>query len=261
LTMLNNLFVISLVASTISIQTVGAQTPANSDPYVKRWESKLSARIQWDILWKKVPEGFKTPSDSPPTAFVVVDSAKQLISYCSHDLGVCASYRLFERTLTEFVRAGGSGEDNRKSVLRFIEGEADTKSSNGSPRGPLRGLAGNGRTLFDATLEIGTADTIRDYYRKQKPVQLPSLIAWASEKFDRFSSLHVPCFVASDPEIIIYGERIGLSPAVVSVEWSSEDEIWVDGWYVDEREDPKMFAEYKRTIDSIACATIALPRK
>jgi hypothetical protein len=68
------------------------QAARADDPAIKRTEQTLGAVIKWEIVWNDSPKGFKIPMDG--SLALAVSAEPDSVSYCSHQAGVCVTYRV-----------------------------------------------------------------------------------------------------------------------------------------------------------------------
>jgi hypothetical protein len=66
-----------------------AQAPRNASVPL---EQQLAAVLRWEVLWNNTPTGWTGLTNRP--AKLAIQAATNSLSYCSHDLGVCGSYRI-----------------------------------------------------------------------------------------------------------------------------------------------------------------------
>jgi hypothetical protein len=152
------------------------------DPYVRRYTRDVAARMKWELLWEKIPDGFKLPAGG--TARLAVDHfiAGHILSYCSHDLGVCARYIMKERILTELIDSAPCTQ--KGTDMEALDRFDRSKSSVVSPHtgSIIAGeLGGEGRTWLSITVELGMREKIVAKYKAQRPAELEGLVIWLTD--------------------------------------------------------------------------------
>jgi hypothetical protein len=249
-----------LLMSTIALgQTVGTR-----DAGLRRFERTLLDVVRWEILWHETPNGFHNPI---APASVAIATTPTSLSYCSHDIGVCASYQIeasrnWERIKS--VKCDGH-ESDEEALLSFVGADANRPKLRLEARKPpvlgAGGFSGNPTADFPlrwtTTLNLGTLNSIIEQYRHLHPPEVSSLQDWLRTRLrdSGYSSVTIACFSASDPVVYVYGERASNRPIVISVFWDREQEKWAEAGMLEPPQGAETFERLKSTIQSISCGT------
>lgn len=241
-------------------------------PRLSRMERQLTARIRWELLWNDPPVLGSIPSSSA----LAVYSNPRVLFYCSHDLGRCVQYRVEDRQLGQRLKAiacGGNatackqGQTDAESLASFVQ-QVDPTLSVPIMKSPASGytLGGNlaglpaptGAQMWEMKAAFGTKQQIADEYRRARPAELESLKAWSQDRLQGYRSVTIPCFIASDPEIYTYGDRVSGGPIITTLAWDPEEEEWRVLGFLDDPRSASKIQEMKLAIESMACATVKL---
>jgi len=249
----------SILPVIFAMMTLSYQTTNTADAGLHRRERELAARLHWDILWNEAPEGLRVPKTG--TARLAAYLTGKAFWYCSHDLGVCAQYRVEDRHLGDRIESIKSldEQDDRKSVLKFAgqNPKLTFPTEIRTGRLPLPDSAG---ILWTAAIELGTREEIVNQYKQLRPVELKGLLEWARTKHQDsgYRSITIACFAPSDPTVFIYGDRPAerSGPIVFQVFWDREREEWVVAGMLERRQGPETFEKLKATVQAIACGKI-----
>jgi hypothetical protein len=254
-----------LLAIVLTASVQAEQTGANAG--MRRLERQLTAILQWEILWGATPEGFQVPT-RPVQLALVWDAAKDSISYCGREPGVCGHYFLNPSYNWDRLREAKCCEEQSdlNAVMAFSNQRPIGPESVVVPRtltldGP-RGISGRfGSTLtWIMTADLGSHRDIVQSYRKVRPPELMSLKE--SLRMDLrtagYRTVTIPCFKSTDPMVYLYGDRPAKGPIVIASVWDKESEEWRDSRLVIEGpENQAQIDQFKKTIDSVKCATVS----
>jgi hypothetical protein len=83
---------------------------------------KIEARLNWEILWERYPEGFRLPPDGMATLSVAQSTDE--LNYCSADLAGCERY-IFRacRLLEQFGEWAMNTDENPRQALVRLTGD------------------------------------------------------------------------------------------------------------------------------------------
>ena len=113
--------------------------------------------------------------------------------------------------------------------------------------------------MMNINVEIGNREQILGYYKRQRPAELDGLVEWLTKRYKgSYKSVRIPCFLKSDPQIYIYGERLKTGPIIVAVSWNPEIEEWEDSLFADRTEEQPVIDEFRHTIESLSCTLLRL---
>jgi hypothetical protein len=279
-----------LVGLTVGIVVTGAlhaQTAGAGDPSVRSTEQTLAAVVQWEILWNDSPKGFRLP---PNGSFVVaIHAASGSVSYCSHQAGVCVTYRTGDDRNWEGTEQALC-DDNRsdlEAVLAFIQKDSVTSvrkepttdhtppatgergfSGVPAPESDVTPTAGSGVT-WTTKIAVGSRVEVVMKYRQMHPPGMADLEKWLRPQLVGDSepkSITVACFAPTDPMVNYYvdrptkgpAERPTAAPTVISVFWRlDQPEEWVVAGYSQRWQNPQRFDETRRIVESVACSTLS----
>jgi hypothetical protein len=228
-------------------------------------ERTLTNLIRWEILWRDTPKGFQIPSAGSATLFI--GETDRNVSYCSHEMGVCATYLLdpmrnWQRT--KVSRCDGN-ESDESALVTFVTGEVKKAPPLPAPRHIVigqGGLSGTPTTIspvrWGTTIRVESRPAVIEEYKGLKPTEAGSLRAWllAHDRGAGYRSVTFGCFKSSDPQVFVYGQRLSDAPIIFSVFWNRDQEDWVEASLLRQPQLPKEFEEMKSTIEAIACGTI-----
>jgi hypothetical protein len=257
-----------LILGVILTAVLHAQTAGTS---IRSAEQTLAAVLQWEIPWNDSPKGFRLPGDGSVT--LAIDAGSDSVSYCSHQAGVCVTYRTGDDRNWE-----GSGQaacdDNRSdldALLTFIGKEPVTRES--PPAAGTRGFsgfpaAGSGLT-WTTKIALGSRAEIVMKYRQIHPPEMPGLQKWLRSQTagdSDLKSIAIACFAPTDPMVNYYVdrpttgpvERPTAAPTIIGVFWRlDQPEEWVVAGYSQRWQNPQKFDEMHRTIESVTCSTLS----
>ena len=230
-----------------------------------RLEKELISVLRWEILWNDIPQGFRPPITG--VAQLSLNYRSNLISYCSHQLGVCAEYiiepnRNWQRNRS---RIAPPGESDQASILGFVGASESATGRVDSPRfegrtGSLGGTLSSAASgvFWTATLILGSRTEILGEYRRKHPPEIESLKNWLSGRLRGagYKSVTIPCFDPADPSVFVYGDRGVMGAIVFAVYWDKEREKWVEAGLLRWPEDRNRIEEMRNIVQSIACTTV-----
>jgi len=256
-----------IVVTAICVGTLafGATAQTGGNGGVHRWERDLRDRLEWEVLWNDSPDSFRFPDHGTATAAIYMTS--ESLSYCSRDLGVCASYSIQDFHLHDLLRSEprNSGKDDDAALLSFVGAKSGTPTAR-QPSRPTRigpgGITGSlvpGGIRWTSTFSLPGRSEIVQRYKAMHPPELKGLEDWLLATFHRstgYKSITIACFTPKDPVVYLYGDRPSKGPIVLSVFWDPEIEGWVDANRLAGMRDRAQTLELKGTIDSIACGTV-----
>jgi hypothetical protein len=199
-------------------------------------------------------------------ATIAIGTTRNHLSYCSHALGICASYlidtgRNWQRLKSSLCDGTGTDE---KALLTFVGKDGPQPSISGprnlviDPDG-LQGRPSAGPlATWTTALSLGTRAAILEDYRKLNPVELGSLRAWLLERERNagYRSIRIACFKPTDPEVFLYGDRSPGSGLVFSVFWNRDEDDWAEVAILRAPELPKRFEEVKSRVEALSCGTV-----
>jgi len=229
-------------------------------------EQQLAAVIRWEVLWDDSPAGFH-PNDGK-AGFALALSSNSL-SYCSHDVGACARYRIdpnrnWGRNASTKCDGGQSDEQALLSFLGF--GLPQEKLGPGSRPGPTLGPGGltghltpGSPVFWTAAIGLGSRDEIVQQYRQIHPQAIDGLEEWIRASVTReagIGSITVACFAPTDPMVYYYVDRPTKGSVEMAVYWNSERQQWAVASSLERSQGPQRFEETHRIIDSVPCATL-----
>lgn len=241
------------------------QAARTDDPAVKATEQTLAAVLRWEVLWNDSPKGFRLPSDGVLT--LAINALPDSVSYCSHQAGVCVTYRVdgyrnWEGTKVGTVQPNGGDID---ALLAFLGKEARKPAGRrGEPvvlgQGGFSGspTAGSGIT-WTAKIALGTrAEIIRDY-QQMHPADIESLKSWLRSPATSHSGVRgitIACYSPSDPMVYYLVDRSTGAPVIMAVFWDKDRQEWVVASSFERNQAPEKFDEMRRTIESVPCSTV-----
>jgi hypothetical protein len=235
---------------------------AQMDPFEKRIEQTLEAVMQWEILWTDSPKGFRA-HDSGPVSMAIYAKAGS-VSYCSHEAGVCVSYKVSGYRNWEGTRSSILEDDrsDKESLISFVGGDAGEAPISGNAAhtlgpGGLSGVPAASSGILWATKIMlrSRAEVVREY-RQMHPRELEALRKWLiGPRPDRgdASGITIACFAATDPMVYYYVEQPA-DPLIMSVFWNRESEEWSVAGSLQRSQNPARFSRLHSIIDSIACS-------
>lgn len=251
-----------ILTAVLQAQTAGPPDDPNTR-YIRSVERTLTAVLKWEILWNDSPKGFRLPGDG--SIALAIHAASGSVSYCSHQAGVCVTYRTEDDRNWE-----GTGQapcdDNRSdvdAVLAFIGKEppaTGTRSFSGIP------AAGSG-VAWATKITLGSRAEIVSKYQQMHPPGMSSLQDWIHTQgsLSGVESITIACFAPTDPMVYYYverpitgpPERPTAAPTIMAVFWRLDrPEEWVVAGYSQQWQNPQRFDEMRRTIESISCSTL-----
>src|SRR5580658_10478959 len=211
---LSMLVIAAICAPVLAVGPI-AQNPtgAGGDGGVRRAERDLRDRLEWEVLWKDSPDGFRFPDHGNARVAIYVTS--ESLSYCSRDLGICASYSVEDFRLHDLVRSEpcNSGKDDDAALSSFIGAKAGAPGAQGPSRptsiGPRTGSLAPGGIRWTSTFSLSERAEIVLRYKALHPVMLRSLQDWLLARFSRnggYRSVTIACFAPKDPLVYVYGD-------------------------------------------------------
>lgn len=232
---------------------------------VSRFDRQLTAVMRWEILWNDSPNGFRVPPDG--SASVAVYLASNSLSYCSHDLKVCARYRIeANRNWQRDAASKCEGNQSDEDAVRAFTGDS-VQSKRDSQRKPalggIGGLTGSpapgSGIRWTTTVKLGSRDEIVQQYKQVHPAEIESLTRWIRSSMNPstgHASITMACFAPTDPMVYYYVDRAAKESVVMAAFWDREREEWLVASSLVRSQNPSAFEEMHRTIESVACATI-----
>jgi len=228
------------------------------DPSLRATERTLEAVLQWEILWNDSPKGFRLPDGSITLAMNV---APGFVSYCSHQAGVCVTYRTGDYRNWEGVSSARC-DDNRSdqdALLAFI-GKETVKHPLVLGRGGLSGSpAPESGITWTTRVNLGTRTEIVKQYQQKHPQEIEGLQNWiraATTRDSGVKSISIACFGPSDPMVYYYVDRPAKGSVVMAVFWDRERQSWVVASSLERSQGSQRLDEMHRTIESVVCSTL-----
>ena len=239
--------------------------PVQADDLTNRFDRELSAILRWEILWGQLPNGsLVTPTASTRC---VIQLTNDRLSYCSHDLGVCETYRIGEPRNWEAI-AGAlckdklSDEDALRAYVgltpRGLVGSA-SQPAFGSGRGGFTGtLAEGSGMIWATTLHLGSRPEIIQQYRRIRPPELGPLQKWIRARAAGEHGLRVtvPCFASSDPSVFLSVAMPGRGREIETVFWNRQVGGWESADGFGPPLDPAASNRIRAIIELIPCSTV-----
>jgi hypothetical protein len=223
--------------------------------------------LRWEILWNDPPDGFRNPD--PKSAVFALHATADSLSYCSHDIRVCARYRVLPNR--NWMREKSTTcQDERSDVEALVaflgKSEAKTGRLDHSPRtvggpGGLTGSPTPGEILWTTTLNLGSRAEIVSQYKRMHPNQIHDLEHWLRGSMTRSGGIKqavIGCFSPSDPLIYVYVERLLKGPYALAIFWDREREQWVIGYVFEGPQHRGTIEDLHRVVESVACSTLNL---
>lgn len=231
-----------------------------------RTMQELAAVLKWEVLWGQIPSGFEIPTNG--RVHVAIRSQAGSVSYCSHDLRVCESYRTYDFRNWKEVRTStctDSASDEQLTIL--FTSDSATTPPNGQTRyelgtgGLSGGLMGHSGLVWSAYIQLPQLRQIVREYKRKHPEQIGSLKHWiqmTTPPSAGYNAITIACFASSDPIVHLYGERRVNGPILLSVFWDGEAREWRLAGMLEARQDPKRVEESRRTVESVACSKVLM---
>jgi len=269
--------VIAVVSCLLSawVSVHAEEHPQGLRPSERRLMRELQSRLRYELVWQGSWIPVRAPLGGSATLFVHMTSDR--IAYCSLDLGNCAQYFVVDGHLDQRIKEArcshdtalcGPGGIGIKSVFAF-SAKANTASA-GLPKLPGifgGGLAGvpqpGGGFLWESRIVIENREAVLEWYRHTRSERFDGLLAHLRERLrdSDYRSVTVACFATSDPDVHIYGDRRKAGPIAFSLTWNDEREEWLHVGMVEQSQSKAAFEQLRKTIDSIACATISFEKE
>ena len=254
-----------LIFGAILTAVLQGQTARADDSRLQAIERTLAAVLQWEVLWNDSPKGFRLPNDGSIT--LAIQAASDSVSYCSHQAGVCVTYRTGDYRNWEGASSARC-DDNRSdqdALLAFI-GKEPVKPGGGRKtplvlgRGGFSGSPESGSGItWTTTISLGSREEIVRQYRQMHPQEIEGLQSWirtATTRDSGVKSITIACFAPSDPMVYYYVDRPAKGSVVMAVFWDRERQAWVVASSLERSQGPQRFDEMHRTIESVACSTL-----
>jgi hypothetical protein len=254
-----------LVFSMTVVIGLQGQTARADAASVQMTERTLAAVLQWEVFWNDSPSGFRIPADGSIT--LAIYAASDFVSYCSHQAGVCVTYRTGDYRNWEgsnSAKCEGSGSDE-DALLAFV-GKGARKPAGGREapmvlgRGGLSGSPAPGSGITWTTkVTLGSRAEIVRRYQQMHPAEIESLTRWIRSSMNQTgvrSSITIACFAPTDPMVYYYVDRATKEPVVMAAYWDREREEWVGASSLVRSQGSQRFDEMRRTIESVACSTV-----
>ncbi len=277
---------VGLTVGIVVTSALHAQTAGAGNPSVRSTEQTLAAVLRWEILWNDSPKGFRLP---PNGSFAVaIHAASGSVSYCSHQAGVCATYRTRDDRNWEGTEQALC-DDNRsdlEAVLAFIQNESvmtarkETTTDHTPPATGARGFSGfparksvvtptaGSEATWTTKITVGSRAEVVTKYRQMHPPGMADLEKWLRPQLvldSELKSITVACFAPTDPMVYYYAdrptkgpaERPTAAPTIIAVFWRlDQPEEWVVAGYSQRWQNPQRFDETRRILESVACSTL-----
>ena len=251
-----------IVLISLTFLTASGQIHGQADfmRRVRVANQQLTYVLEWEILWKISPIGFKFPKDS---ALVNIFLGPDFLSYCSSDLGSCVKYSISGFRNWQAVRTEVCcGNTDSKTALRsFVEAD-------GSPLGQIASRRQRSGILDQASgieweelIRLHNRAQMIDTYKRLKPKNLESIGQSLKSELrdDGYKTLMIACYRETDPLVYIYGERTN-GPIVFAVFWDSREQSWIDGGVIATAEHADVLEDFKATIKLVSCTTITFAK-
>jgi hypothetical protein len=232
---------------------------------VNRFDRQLTSVLRWEILWNDSPNGFHIPRHE--SAKVAIDLKSNLLSYCSHDLKVCARYRIEPNRNWQRDAVGKcEGKQSDEDAVRTFTGDSVQPKRDSQRKlaiGGIGGLTGSPAVgsgiRWTTTVRLGSRDEIVQQYKRLHPAEIESLTRWIRSSMNPSRghiSITIACFAPTDPMVYYYVDRAAKDSVVMGVVWDREREEWVVASSLLRSRNPSAFEEMHRIIESVACDTI-----
>jgi hypothetical protein len=243
------------------------QSARADDVSLRPLEEQLAGVLRWEILWNDSPKGFQSPSGG--SARVALYSTSDSLSYCSHDLGVCARYVINPQRNWEGAASGRcEGSQSDEDALLAFDGVPTRLPPTGTqPRITPRGGGGfDGKLgdkpgiLWTAAINLGSrGETVRQY-SQMHPQEIDGLQKWIQASMTKdagVKSITVACFAPTDPMVYYYVDRPEKGPILMDVFWNRERQQWVVASSLERPQGAEKLEEMHRIIESIACSKMS----
>ena len=249
----------------VFIAGLQGQAARADDPAIKTTEQTLAAVLRWEVLWNDSPKGFRMPSDGSLT--LAINALPDSVSYCSHQAGVCVTYRIDGYRNWEGVKTGNPQPDGSDidALLAFLGKQArKPPRPPGAPvvlgQGGFSGspVAGSG-IMWTTKIALGTRAEIVKEYQELHPADIESLKNWLRSPATSHSGVRgmtIACFAPSDPMVYYLVDRSVGAPVIMAVFWDKDRQEWVVASSFERNQAPEKFDEMRRTIESVSCSTV-----
>jgi hypothetical protein len=247
----------------------------------RRFERELTDVLRWEIMWSEANQPrIKLRLQGPATLAIYL--TPKALFYCSHDLNKCTGYLVEpSRLVYPFKEAScdtdaspcKQGQTDSESLKAFVLQRDPILESNegagamGYTPGWTVADKSTKVSTWTTRVNLGTKSEIVEYYRQLRPAELDSLKEWFADLGGAgYRSVTIPCFAFSDPEIYVYGDRAELGPIIIDVKWQPEGERWEEAgmipflWRAPTVQEQRAIEGYRKTIESIKCATVEFPK-
>jgi len=123
---------LGLTVGIIGPAALHGQPTRTDDRFIRSVEQTLATVLQWEILWNDSLKGFRLPGDG--SIVLAIHAVSDSVSYCSHQAGVCVTYRTGDNRNWE-GREQARCDDNRsdlEALITFIGKESNTRAQTAS---------------------------------------------------------------------------------------------------------------------------------
>jgi hypothetical protein len=217
-------------------------------------QQELAAVLKWEILWDDSPAGFQLPRDGKAQVSLLRDSNS--LSYCSTPLGVCARYRtdLNRNWMSDAVARIKHGQADYKTVVEFASKNRGISQGGDSVAGSLPQPS---TVVWEAVINLGSREDIIQQYRQMRPQGIGALEDWIrGTRNSEVKSITIACFAPSDPVVYYFVDRPGNGSVEMAAYWDRERKAWFVAASLERSQGPETFEQMRRTIQSVACATL-----
>lgn len=238
---------------------------ADDTTSLRSLEQQLAAVLRWEILWNDSPAGFQIPTGG--SAKFVLHWRPDTLSYCSHEVGVCARYKIDSQRNWEGVANGKrDGTQSDQNALLAFDGDsiANMTSKSNLTLGP-GGLTGSpapaSGIVWGATIGVPRREEIVQQYRQMHPAEIEGLKAWIVSSITQgagVKSVTIACFAPSDPLVYYYIDRPTNESVVMAAYWNKERQGWVVASSLRRNQGSERFEQMHRVIESVACSNFAV---
>lgn len=254
----------------------------NADPEEATLAGVLEARLNFNVLWRTLPEAAigKLPRDVSVTVY----QDESELTFCSQPMGLCEKYFwnngvLGDRRVRKPIPREATEREALETFRREIERDpAYSSARSGSQTAPsprfqlqsgqsLGGIAANtsprlqpAGTIKAVTIQLRTKDALLREYRSGHSTQLKSFLAWIQAELKdseyRYRTAKVACLKDPDPYVFVLATSDVIGETIQSYKWNDEARRFEFAGFAEPRHNERSFREEKQMIESLTCGVV-----
>ena len=226
-------------------------------------EARLQAGLEWKLLWETSAAASASRPAGSIKVILYLSLKDDALSYCSSDMGACATYSLNPIRYWNLRRSEPcrSEQTNESCLVAFLRLKVSPLPTGGQRQGLRKGVLGATSALcWSTSINLPTRTELENRARSFRPETIDSLINWLRLRLSGagYSSLRVPCYRSTDPQIYVYAERKVGAPLILIMIRNRRDEEWEEAGVISKIDSQVGPEGIKRLIFATTCRVASI---